>query len=68
MGRNTTGYKYPVYMQNKTLINTWVDTGRQLDGTNMLGFHTSITNSDILFVFVEDLRRNIRFIFDSKIT
>jgi hypothetical protein len=39
-------------MLNKTLINTWVDTGRQLDGTNMLGFHTSVTTADILFVFV----------------
>lgn len=42
VGRNTTGYKYPVYVLNKKIAYTWVDTGRKIEGTNMLGFKTGI--------------------------
>lgn len=68
LGRNATGYKYPVFMQNYNVTYTWIDTGRAIDGTNMLGFHTSVSSSDVLDVFVEDLKRNIRFVYDSTVS
>lgn len=59
IGKNTTGYKHPVYILNDQLVYTWVDTCRLIEGTNMLGFHTSVTSSDTLKVFVEDLKSSV---------
>ena len=68
LGRNTTGYKYPVFMQDYNITYTWVDTGREIKGTNMLGFHTSVSSDDVLSVFVEDLRRAYEFKYDSDVS
>lgn len=43
LGKLTTGYKYPVFMQNSNITYTWVDTGREVKGTNALGFQTSVS-------------------------
>lgn len=68
VGRNTTGYKYPVFMQNTNVTYTWVDTARLIEGTNMLGFHNSVSSDDVLNVFVEDLKANVKFIYQSDVS
>ena len=67
LGHMATGYKYPITIQDSNVTYTWVDTGRPVDGTNLYGFHTSVTSDDTLTAYIEDLHSNVVFKFDSYV-
>lgn len=68
-GRYSTGYKTIIDQdENATLLSTWIDTGRPINGTNLLGFRPQLDQKQQLQVYLEQFRRTFNLKFEGKLT
>lgn len=51
-GHYKTGFKTIVDQDENGTTMAWIDTGRPINGTNLLGFHTYVKNDETLQVFM----------------
>lgn len=67
-GRYSTGYKTIIdQTKDGDLLATWIDTGRPINGTTLLGFHPQLDEKEQLQIYLEPYRLTVNLKYDSNV-
>jgi hypothetical protein len=58
-GNNKVGSQYVTYQSDYSEVTEFLSSGRQVFGTNMLGFHQDIGKEEVLAVYFDFLHRGV---------